>query len=85
MAEYRIYFKKSVQKDLSAIPKKDMKNILNRIQRLGDDPRPPGCEKLTDQERYRLRQGQYRILYSIQDDELSIWIVKVGHRKDAYR
>ncbi len=85
MAEYRIFFKKSVQKDLSAIPKKDPKKILNRIQSLADDPRPTGCEKLTGQERYRLRQGRHRILYSIQAEELSIWIVKVGHRKDVYR
>jgi mRNA interferase RelE/StbE len=85
MGGYRISFKESVQKDLSAIPKKDLKKILNRIQSLKDQPRPPGCEKLTGQERYRLRQGRYRILYSIQDDDLSIWIVKVGHRKDVYR
>ena len=85
MAEYRIFFKKSVQKDLSAIPKSNLKKILKKIQGLADDPRPLGCEKLTGQERYRLRQGRYRILYSIQDDELSIWIVKVGHRKDVYR
>jgi mRNA interferase RelE/StbE len=85
MAGYRIFFKKSVQKDLSAIPKKDLKKVVARIESLADDPRPTGCEKLTGQERYRLRQGRYRILYSIQYDELSIWIVKVGHRKDVYR
>jgi len=48
-------------------------------------PRPPGCEKLTGQERYRIRQGNYRIIYSIQDLELTIWVVKVGHRRDIYR
>jgi mRNA interferase RelE/StbE len=85
MAAYKIYFKKSVQKDLSSIPKNDLKKILSRIENLGEDPRPAGCEKLTGQERYRLRQGRYRILYSIQDDELTIWIVKVGHRKNVYR
>ncbi|WP_373498215.1 type II toxin-antitoxin system RelE/ParE family toxin [Desulfococcus sp.] len=85
MGGYRVFFKKSVQKDLSVIPKKDLKKILKRIQSLEDDPRPTGCEKLTGQERYRLRQGRYRILYSIQNDELSIWIVKVGHRKNIYR
>ena len=85
MAGYKVFFRKSVHKDLSASPKKDLKKILSRIQSLEDDPRPPGCEKMTGQERYRLRQGQYRILYSIQDEELSIWIVKVGHRKDIYR
>jgi mRNA interferase RelE/StbE len=85
MAAYKIFFKKSVQKDFDAIPKKDLKKILNRIETLTEDPRPPGCEKLTGQQRYRLRQGRYRILYSIQDDELTIWVVKVGHRKDIYR
>ena len=85
MAAYKIFFKKSVQKDFDAIPKKDLKKILNRIETLTEDPRPPGCEKLTGQQRYRLRQGRYRILYSIQDDELAVWVVKVGHRKDIYR
>ena len=85
MAEYEILFKKSVQKDLNAIPKKDLKKILDRIELLSEDPRPPGCEKLTGQQRYRLRQGRYRILYSIQDDELTIWVVKVAHRKDVYQ
>ena len=85
MAAYKIFFKKSVQKDFAAIPKKDLKKILNRIETLSEDPRPPGCEKLTGQQRYRLRQGRYRILYSIQDDELTVWVVKVGHRKDIYR
>ena len=85
MAVYKIFFKKSVGKHLEALPEKDLKKILKRIKMLGDDPRPSGCEKLTGQERYRLRQGNYRILYSIQDDELTIWVVKVGHRKDVYR
>ncbi len=85
MAEYEILFKKSVQKDFNAIPNKDLKKILERIEALAADPRPSGCEKLTGQQRYRLRQGRYRILYSIQDDELTVWVVKVGHRKDIYR
>ena len=85
MAVYKILFKKSVQKDFHSIPNKDLNKILDRIELLGEDPRPSGCEKLTGQQRYRLRQGRYRILYSIQDDELTVWIVKVGHRKDIYR
>jgi mRNA interferase RelE/StbE len=85
MAVYKVFFRKSVWKDFETIPEKDLKRILKRIEMLGDDPRPPGCEKLTGQERYRLRQGKYRILYSIQDDELTVWVVKVGHRKDVYR
>ena len=85
MAGYRVLFRKSVQKDFSGIPKKDVMKVLNRIKTLEDDPRPPGCEKLSGQERYRLRQGHYRIVYSIQDDERSVWVVKIGHRKDVYR
>jgi len=85
MAAYKLFFKKSVQKDLSAIPKKDLKKILSRIKTLAKEPRPAGCEKLTGRERYRLRQGRYRILYSIQDDELTVWVVKIGQRKDIYR
>jgi mRNA interferase RelE/StbE len=85
MAEYKVYFKESVEKDLKVIPKKDIKKILQRIALLVEEPRPMGCEKLTGQERYRLRQGNYRIVYSIQDTELTVWIVKIGHRQDIYR
>jgi len=85
MAAYKIFFKKSVWKDFEVIPNKDLKRILERIESLGENPRLPGCKKLTGQERYSLRQGRYRILYSIQDEELSVWIVKVGHRKNVYR
>ncbi len=85
MAEYEVFFRESVWKDFRRIPKKDLRNILNKIQNLSEDPRPSGCEKLTGQDRYRLRQGKYRIVYSIQDNELTVWIVKVGHRKDVYR
>lgn len=85
MAAYKIFFKKSVEKDFNVIPKKDLKKILERIEALAEDPRPPGCEKLTGQQRFRLRQGRYRILYSIQDDEFTVWVVKVGHRRDIYR
>ncbi|HUL23070.1 MAG TPA: type II toxin-antitoxin system RelE/ParE family toxin [Thermodesulfobacteriota bacterium] len=85
MAAYKVYFKASVEKDFTTLPKKDLKKVLKRIAELAENPRPSVCEKLTGQERYRLRQGQYRIVYSIQDDELTVWIVKVGHRKDIYR
>jgi mRNA interferase RelE/StbE len=85
MAAYKVFFKKPVQKDFDSIPKKDLRRILNRIAGLAENPRPTGCEKLTGKERYRLRQGRYRIVYSIHDDELTVWVVKVGHRKDIYR
>ncbi len=72
-------------KDLRKIPRNDLRKIMKKIKGLADNPRPHGCEKLTGQERYRIRHGNYRIIYSIQDDELTVWVVKVGHRKDSYR
>ena len=85
MVGYKVFFRTSVEKDFRTISKKDLKKILQRIESLAIEPRPTGCEKLTGQERYRLRQGRYRIIYSIQDNERTIFIVKVGHRKDVYR
>ena len=85
MARYSLYFKKSVSKDLRAIPKQDVRRILKRIDMLADDPRPAGSEKLSTQELYRIRQGRYRILYEIQDAVLVIIVVKVGKRSDVYR
>ena len=85
MAGYKVYFKQSVEKDLRSIPKKDLHKILERISQLSQEPRPFGSEKLTYQEKYRIRQGNYRIVYSIQDEQLSVWIVKIGDRKDIYR
>jgi mRNA interferase RelE/StbE len=85
MAVYKIFFKASVEKDLKSIPKKDLSKILSRIASLSQEPRPLGVEKLSDQEKYRIRQGNYRVVYSIQDNQLTVWIVKVGNRKDVYR
>lgn len=85
MAEFEIFFKESVWKELKRIPKNDLRRILSRIKKLGDNPRPAGCEKLTSMELYRVRQGKYRIVYSIQDNELTVWVIKIGHRKDVYR
>jgi mRNA interferase RelE/StbE len=85
MAEYKIFFKESVEKDFRSLPKKNLLKILSRIEALAKDPKPPGHEKLTGQERYRIRTGHYRIIYSVHDTELTVWVVKVGHRKDVYR
>ncbi|MFH2130195.1 MAG: type II toxin-antitoxin system RelE/ParE family toxin, partial [bacterium] len=84
MGAYKIFFKQSVWKDFKSIPDRDLSRILDSIQSFGDNPRQPGCKKLSGQERYRFRQGQYRIIYAIQDEELTIWVVKVGHRKTVY-
>jgi mRNA interferase RelE/StbE len=77
--------RKSVEKDLNRIDIHELKKIIARSNALADNPRTPGCEKLTGSESYRIRQGRYRILYSIQDYELTIWVVKVAHRKDFYK
>jgi mRNA interferase RelE/StbE len=85
MAGYSVYFRASVEKDFQTISKNDLRKILTRINGLSENPRPQGCEKLTGQDRYRVRQGHYRIVYSVQDRDATVWIVKVGHRKDVYR
>ena len=85
MANYKIFFKKSVKKELYVLSKTDLQRVIKRIEQLAENPRPLGSEKLSGQEKYRIRQGNYRIIYSIQDHELHIWIVKIAHRKLVYR
>ena len=84
MARYRVEFRPSVWKDLDQIPKTDRRRILARIRKLVDDPRPVGGQKLSAQDSYRIRQGVYRIVYTIEDDRLIVIIVRVGHRRDVY-
>ncbi len=85
MASYRISFKKSVAKDLRSIPNKDIKRILERIDYLSENPRAEGCIRLSGQECYRVRQGVYRIVYEIQEEELVVLVVKVAHRSQVYK
>jgi len=85
MGRYRLVFRKSVAKDLRSISKKDVARILKCFDALSEDPRSSGCEKLSGQERYRVRRGVYRIIYEIKDDMLIVVVVKVGHRSDVYR
>ena len=85
MAEYRLIIKASAVKELEAIPKPYLKSIVAKLDSLRSNPRPHGCEKLSSQERYRMRVGPYRIVYSIEDDKLIIWVVKIAHRKEVYR
>ncbi len=85
MGKYKVFIRASASKELAVIPKKSLQKIVDRIRSLEENPRPVGCEKLSAQERYRLRQGNYRIVYSIHDKEQTIHIVKIGHRKEIYR
>jgi mRNA interferase RelE/StbE len=85
MAKFEIEFRRSVEKDLRKIPRNDQIRILRQIDGLRQEPFPSGSKKLSKQERYRLRQGNYRILYEVQEEKLIIVVVKVKHRRDAYR
>ena len=85
MAKFDLVFKKSVSKDLKDIPKQDVQRILERIDALRDDPRSFGSVELSGKEYYRVRQGNYRIIYEIQDTQLVVIVIKVGHRRDVYR
>ena len=85
MASYRVLIKPPAAKELEALPLKERKRIVSKIQHLSKDPRPTGCEKLSGREKYRVRQEDYRVLYAIDDRETTIPIVKIGHRRDVYR
>jgi mRNA interferase RelE/StbE len=86
VAEYKLFIKPSAAKEIEAIPhKKDRQRIIERIHGLATTPRPPDSKKLAGHDRYRLRQGNYRIIYSIDDTILIITVIKVGHRKNVYR
>ena len=85
MASYKVLIKPSAVKEIESLPRKDRSRIVYRIQGLAENPRPHGCEKLSGQEKYRVRQGKYRILYQVFDDEVVVVVVKVAHRKEAYR
>ena len=86
MASYRIELRRSAAREIEAISnKKQRQQIVSRIARLAEDPRPSGCQKLSGLDAYRIRQGEYRIIYTIEDDRLVVNVVKVGHRRDVYR
>jgi len=85
VASYRVLIKPSAVKEIEVIPTKDRRRLAERIQALGTEPRPTGCEKLSGQDRYRVRQGDYRIVYGVDDDRRVVRVVKVGHRGEVYR
>ena len=84
MANYKVTCKSSVAKDLRTIPSADIKRILSRIDELAENPRAPGCIKLSGHDLYRVRQGNYRIVYEIRDGELVVVVIKVAHRSSVY-
>ncbi len=85
MARYKITIKKSAIKELENTPKKDLQRIVKRIGSLVWNPRPYGSQKLAAQNCFRIRAGDYRIVYSINDKDLAVDIIKIGHRREIYR
>ena len=85
MGKYRIEIKKSAVKEIKKLPPQDIKKVLAKIESLSEDPRSADSIKLSGEEKYRVRCGDYRILYTIEHDVLIVYVVKVGHRKDVYR
>ena len=85
MASYSLRIKKSAEKELRSVPKADLARIVRRIQSLAQDPRPHGSEKLSGDDKYRIRQGNWRIIYGIDDTAHVVEIVRIGHRREVYR
>jgi mRNA interferase RelE/StbE len=87
VAQFSVEIRTSAIKELEAVaPKKERQRIARKISALAKEPRPRGCEKLAGQaDRYRVRQGRYRIVYAVDDARFLVDVVKIGHRKEAYR
>ena len=82
---YSLRIKRSAERELRALPQPDLGRIVRRIQGLAQDPHPAGHEKLSGQDRYRVRQGDYRIVYAVDDEKRTVQVVKIGHRREVYR
>lgn len=85
MGNYRIEIKRSAGKELERLPPGDKRKVISRIRSLAKDPRPTGVKKLSGEEKYRLRQGSYRILYRIHDEIITVVVIRIAHRREAYR
>lgn len=85
MASYNVVITTSAAKELEVVPATDRRRIVARIWALAENPRPAGCEKLSGEDKYRVRQGSYRILYEIADADVIVTVVRIGHRRDVYR
>jgi mRNA interferase RelE/StbE len=85
VASYKVEVKKSAAKEISDLPSKDIQRIVEKIQNLHSNPRPSGSEKLSGDDKYRIRQGTYRVLYEIDDVTLKVTVVKIAHRREVYR
>lgn len=82
---YGLEILRVAQKQLAQVTPVDRDRIVTAIKDLADDPRPAGCKKLSGRPGWRIRVGNYRIIYEIHDDQLLILVVTVGHRREIYR
>ena len=82
---YAIEIIRSAQKQLSKIERQEQKRIIENIRNLAENPRPPGCKKLSGRSAWRIRIGAYRVIYEIYDDHLLVLVLTIGHRGEAYR
>jgi mRNA interferase RelE/StbE len=85
VARYRVEIKRSAEREIAALPDAVRRLVVRRILALADDPRPHGSQKLAGDDKYRLRQGDWRIVYTIDDDVVTVTVVRVAHRSDVYR
>jgi len=85
VGSYRLEVKRTAAKEIADLPKADCRRVVAKIQLLARDPRPHGCEKLSGAEKYRVRQGDYRLLYEIDDSAKAVTVVKIGHHREIYR
>jgi len=85
MKEYTVLILRRAQKELARLPGGAYENVRDAIRALGQNPRPPGCLKLTGRDGWRIRVGDYRVIYEIDDEQKTVTILHIGHRRDVYR
>jgi mRNA interferase RelE/StbE len=86
LSRYRVDIARRALRALAALPRGEQQRVRAAIDLLADNPRPPGCTKLTgEDDAYRVRVGVYRIVYEVRDDRLLVHVVRVGHRRDVFR
>ena len=84
-ASYSVRFNRSAEKELRSVPKPDLRRLVAKLAKLASDPRPAGSTKLAGSEHYRIRQGDWRAIYEVDDEKRTVIVVKIGHRREVYR
>jgi len=82
---YKIELRRQAQRALDKLPKSDFQAVIDSVKGLAETPRPRGIEKVKSTGLWRIRQGDYRIIYAIDDKKSLVTIVRIGHRREIYR